>query len=147
MHVDLRLELVAVVAVSRGAAPRGAAPIARRQSGAASSADALRQRGDPVAVAGRLAAEGDRAAGPQDAAKLAERAREVGDVVQDGVAEDEVEALVRERQPLGLGDARVSTSTPEPLGAERRARSSIPGEMSVAVARSISPSCSRLSEK
>ena len=40
----------------------------------------------------------------------------------------------------------VSTSTPS-VGGARESVASIPGEMSVAVARSISPSWSRLSEK
>ena len=49
----------------------------------------------------------------------------------------------------GSGSASVATvSTSSPSSpALRRSVASIPGEMSVAVARSISPSCSRLSEK
>ena len=42
-------------------------------------------------------------AGAQDAAEFGEGTLEVGDVVQDRVAEDEVEALVLEGQLLGLG--------------------------------------------
>ena len=62
------------------------------------------------------------------------------------MAEDQVEALVVERQPLGLGAHRRDLE-PEPVGGGAQSASSIPGEMSVAVERSIAPSCSRLSEK
>jgi hypothetical protein len=51
----------------------------------------------------RLAAEGDRAAGAQHAQELGEGAVEVGQVVEDGVAEDDVERLVLERQLGSIG--------------------------------------------
>ena len=53
------------------------------------------------------------------------------------MAEDEVEALVLERQPLGVGAHRRDLE-PELGRPSRAASSSMPGEMSVAVARSIS---------
>ena len=61
------------------------------------------------------------------------------------MAEDDVEALVLEGQFLGLGDDGLA-SRPSPSAVVER-RCSMPGEMSVAVSRSITPSCSRLSEK
>ena len=106
----------------------------------------LRQRRQAVAVARGLAGEGDRAARAQHAAEFGEGAVEVGDVVEDGVAEDEVEALVLEGQLLGLGGDGVTPSRPSASAVPAR-RSSIPGEMSVAVSRSITPSWTRLSEK
>ena len=57
-----------------------------------------------IAVAGRLAGEQQGAAGCQHARELAESARQVGDVVQHGVAQHEVEARVLEGQPLGVRD-------------------------------------------
>ena len=85
----------------------------------------------PVAVARRLAGEGDHAAGAQDAVELAERLVEVGQVVQHRVAEDEVEGLVGERQRARLRRDRLDL---EARAARRwpRSVSSIPGEMSVA---------------
>ena len=65
--------------------------------------------------------------------------------MEDGVAEDEVEALVGEGQHLRLGAHRLHLE-PERLGGGA-SRLSIPGEMSVAVSFSITPSWSRLSEK
>ena len=66
-------------------------------------------------------------------------------MVQHGVAEHEVEALVVERQLGGVAGRGLDV---EP---EHRALassvSSIPGEMSVQVAERITPSCSRFSEK
>ncbi len=66
-------------------------------------------------------------------------------MVQDGVAEDEVEALVLEGQLLGLGLRGLDLEA-QPLGGARQPLQH-PGEMSVAVRLSIAPSCSRLSEK
>ena len=53
--------------------------------------------------------------------ELGERPAEVRDVVEDGVSEDEVEALVGERQALGLGADRLDLES-QPLGrrAQRR---------------------------
>ena len=62
------------------------------------------------------------------------------------MAEDEVEALVLEGQLLGLGGDGVDLE-PEAGRRFRRGARSIPGEMSVAVSRSITPSWTRLSEK
>ena len=86
---------------------------------------ALRQRGEAVAVARGLAGEGDRAARAQHAAEFGEGPVEVGDVVQDGVAEDEVEALVLEGQHLGLGPHGLDLE-PEAGGGVRQARSAFP---------------------
>ena len=126
---------------ARRLAPTSAAPDRRRQQ-----PGALRQRRQAVAVAGGLAGEGDHPARPQHALELGEGAVEVGDVVEDGVAEDEVEALVLEGQRLGLGGDRLALSRPS-AAAVAASRFSIPGEMSVAVSRSITPSWTRLSEK
>ena len=62
------------------------------------------------------------------------------------MAEDEVEALVLEGQLLGLGRHRLDLQARAPRRSSE-SRCSIPGEMSVAVSRSITPSWSRLSEK
>ncbi len=78
----------------------------------------LGQGGEAVAVARRLAGEGDHAAGAQDAAEFGEGALQVGDVVKDGVAEDEVEALLLEGELLGLGRDRPHLQ-PERLGGTR----------------------------
>ena len=82
-----------VVAVAAGGGAHRRAPDRRQRVRAA-----LGQLGDPVAVARGLAAEGDRAAGPQHAPELAEGALEVGQVVQHRVAEHEVEGVVGEGQ-------------------------------------------------
>ena len=68
---------------------------------------ALRDDCDSVAVARRLAREGDDSAGAQHAPELAERLLQVRDVVQHGVAEDDVERVVLERQPLGVAHDRL----------------------------------------
>src|SRR6185312_13814358 len=59
---------------------------------------------------------GDRAAGAQHPAEFGEGAVEVGDVVEDGVAEDEVEALVLEGQRLGLGGDGGDAADAERVG-------------------------------
>ena len=82
----------------RGARADRATP--QRRDGAR---EPLRHARQAVAVAGGLAGEQQRAAGSEHALELGERAREVGDVVQHGVAEHEVEAPVREGQALGVG--------------------------------------------
>ena len=56
----------------------------------------LRVRGETVAVPGGLAAEGDRSTGPQHASELRERSVELGQVMQHGVPENEVERVVTE---------------------------------------------------
>ena len=58
--------------------------------------------------------------GPQHAAELGEGAVEVGDVVEDGVAEDEVEALVLEGQRLGLGGDGLDASSPSASAVRRQ---------------------------
>ncbi len=66
-------------------------------------------------------------------------------MVQHGVAEHEVEAPVLERQPLGVGAHGLDL---EPSRcALALSVASIPGEMSVQVACSISPARSRFSVK
>jgi hypothetical protein len=62
----------------------------------------LGQAGDPVAIARGLAAEDDPPARAQHAAELGEGGVEVRQVVQHGVAEDEVERVVGERERVGL---------------------------------------------
>ena len=59
--------------------------------------------------------------GREHALELGERARQVGDVVQDRVAEHEVEALVRERQRLGVGGHGLDLQA-QPLGVGGEAR-------------------------
>ena len=85
-------------------------------------------------------------AGPQHAAELAEGAVEVGQVVQHGVAEDEVEGVVLEGQLLGVAGDGARRRAPR-----RRAlacsASSIPGEMSVHTASPTNPAWSMLSVK
>ena len=118
MHVDELLEVV-IGLVARifaaGARTDEPAPQGRRQGGAE-----LRHAGDPVAMARGLAGEHDDASGAQHAVKVGERPRQVREVVQYGVAEDEVEALVGEGQPAGLTADRADLE-PEPLrvGAQR----------------------------
>ena len=68
-----------------------------------------------VAEPRRLAAERDPAARAQDAVELREGLVEVREVVEDGVAEDEVERAVLERQRLGVAGARVDLE-PEARG-------------------------------
>jgi hypothetical protein len=107
VHVDLALELVvlgAAVAVALGRrlgahqrAPRGRHPVG----------GTLGVVRDPVAVAGGLTRERHDAARLQHAQELRERAVEVRQVVQDGVAEDEVEGLGLERQLLGIARHHV----------------------------------------
>ena len=78
--------------------------------------------------------------------KLREGALEIGDVVQDGVPEDEVEALVGERQRLRLGPT-VGDLDPELRGGGARASRASPARCRSPSARSISPSWARLSVK
>ncbi len=86
------------VAHRRGARADRAAPQRRDRGG-----EALGHGRQAVAVARRLAREQHRAARREHALELGERALQVGDVVQHRVAEHEVEAVVRERQALGVG--------------------------------------------
>ena len=53
-----------------------------------------------------LAGEHERAAGREHAVEFEHRALEVGNVVQHGMADDQVKALVGERQALRVGDLR-----------------------------------------
>ncbi len=145
VDVDLALERVAVRLLGLGDGA-GSGPTSAPPGGGDEQSGPLGQRGEAVAVARGLAGEGDRAAGAQHAAEFGEGLVEVGDVVEDGVAEDEVEALVLEGQLLGLGRHGLDVQ-PQSLGRVGESRFSIPGEMSVAVSVSIAPSCSRLSEK
>ena len=112
----------------RGPAPHGPAPERREGAG-----EALGHPREAVAVAGGLAGEQDRPAGRQDALELGECPGQVGDVMEDRVAEDEVEALIGERQVLGVGGLGRDF---EPEARRRSACSvaSIPGEMSLQVA-------------
>ena len=71
---------------------------------------------------------------------------EVGQVVQHRVAEHEVERLVLERQLLGVAGHGLDLQ-PQLRGASARSASSMPGEMSVAVASPTTPARSRLSVK
>ena len=110
----------------------------RRQSRREKVPGLLRDVGEPVAVAGRLAAEDDHAARPEDPEELGEGLVEVGDVVEDGVAEHHVEALVLEGQDFGFGDHGASPGR-RASPRSSSATASIPGEMSVAVRLSIRP--------
>jgi len=98
VHVDDGLEgrllrdvVVAVAHRRRGAHERSPGRRERVRG-------ALGDRREPIAVVRGLAAEGDHPAGGEHAAKLAQRGAEVGQVVQDRVAEDDVEAVVFEGQ-------------------------------------------------
>ena len=75
---------------------------ARRHSRRDPHRRALGHGRDPVAVTRRLAGEEQRPAGREHAVELGERAVEIGQVVQYGVAEHEVEALVLERERGGV---------------------------------------------
>ena len=77
--------------------------------------------------------------------ELGEGAVEVGQVVEHGVAEHEVEAVVVERQLGGVEDGGLDLEAS--AGALPSSVSSMPGEMSVQVPAPITPSCIRLSEK
>ena len=116
-----RLELV-VARRRRRCGPRRAALRAQQRAATAAPGApraALGVRGDAVAVARRLAGE-ERRVPPGRSTRWNSRegAVEVGQVVQDGVAEDEVEGRVLERQRLGVGDAGVARRGP----AARRCR-------------------------
>ncbi len=147
VDVDLALERVAVGLLGLGDGARAGADQRGARAGASEQAGALRQRREAVAVARGLAGEDDRAAGPQDAAELGEGPVEVGDVVQDGVAEDEVEALVLEGQLLGLGGDRVSTSSPSAVGGRRERASASPARCRSRSAARSRRAARRLSEK
>src|SRR5688500_11254814 len=115
MNVDLAFERMAVqmmvgggvsvaivgvlvgAVVARGARSHQCAP--RR---GARGADPRRNGSKPVAVARGLAAENDGATGTKHAAELGEGLGEVGDVVKDGMTEDEVEALIFEWERLRI---------------------------------------------
>ena len=60
----------------------------------------------------------ERPAGREHARELGERSVEVRQVVEDGVAEHEIERLVLERKSLGVGLNRLDLE-PEPLGGRR----------------------------
>ena len=125
-----------------GARRPGGPAAARRHAGASASAPRLGSEAIRSPEPRRLAGEHDPAAGPQHPVKLGEGAAQVGQVVQDGVAEHEVEALVGERQRLGVGARGPAPGGP---GAARCAASvaTMPGEMSVQVASPTTPACSR----
>ena len=106
---------------SASATARRRAPNSAPPGGGDDHPGPLRAAREAVAVARGLAGEGDHAARPQHAAELGEGLLEVGDVVQDGVAEDEVEALVLEGQLLGLGGDRLDVE-PERVGGRREPR-------------------------
>ena len=95
---------------------------------------------EPVSQARRLAGEGDPAAGAEHPEELAERPIEVGQVVQHGVAEDEVKALSANGSDSASARAvltlrfRRAALTPRVL--------TIPGEMSVQVASRTTPAWS-----
>ena len=76
---------------------------ARRHGGRERDRAPLGDRREAVADPRRLAGEHDPPAGLQHAVELRERALEIGQVVEHGVAEHEVEAGVRERQRLRVG--------------------------------------------
>ena len=107
-----------------GTSAAAGADQARARPGRASIPARFGTRREAVAVARGLAGEGDHPAGPQDAAEFGEGALEVGDVVEDGVAEDEVEALVLEGQLLGLGDRRLDARGRAPRRSPRGAAAS-----------------------
>ena len=98
VHVHHLLELVLLAGRVRvPVAPRPGAhqrPPERRHGVGA----ALGHAGQPVAVVRGLAAERHHAAGAQHAPELAEGGVQVGQVVEHGVADHEVEGLVLERQ-------------------------------------------------
>ena len=113
MHVDERLERLAVEAVvlvgmpaagRDGAVERVDRPRAHERAPQRRRGErrALGVGGDPVAGLRRLAGEEELPAGAQHPPELGERAVEVGDVVQDRMAEHEVEGVVVERQVLGI---------------------------------------------
>ena len=100
----------------------------RRHNGAASTPARLGTAAMPIAVARGLAAEDECAAGTQDAMKLAESAVEVGDVMKDRVAEDEIEALIGERQRFRLGARRGDVEAQAP-GARAKGREHAGGDV------------------
>ena len=122
VHVDDRLERVVlaaavVVAGRRGPRAHGAPP-GRRQP----QRGALGDRRDPVAVARRLAREEQRPAGREHAHELGEGAVEVGQVVEHGVAEHEVEAVVLERQLGGVAGGGLDLQARAPPRCARASR-------------------------
>ena len=112
VNVDLGLEVVAVLLRSRPRSRGADAPASRLQSGAVQQRGPLGDRREKIAVARGLAAEDQRAAGPQDPGELRERLAQVGDVMEDGVPEDEVEALVARRAASRPRPRRSATSRP-----------------------------------
>ena len=83
--------------------------------------EAAEQAGVAVADARRLAREHEPAARLEHAQHLAERRVEVGDVVQHGVADDDVERGVVVGDLLGVGDPAVDVEA-EVLGVAQRGR-------------------------
>ena len=139
VHVDLVLERVLALldrVVVGEAPPRADDPPPGRRDG---QRGALRPRGHAVAVTRRLARERQHPAGLQHAAELAEGGVQVGQVVQHGVAEDEVERVVGEQQALGLGARRLHAAAQPESSADADSVSSMPCEMSVATALSTTP--------
>ena len=115
------------------------APIARRQSGASDQAGALRQRRQAVAVARGLAGEGDRparAAGRGGIRRRPCRGRGCG----GGRRGRRRGRSSRPRRAAPRPRSRPSPTSSPSASAVAARRSSIPGEMSVAVSRSITPS-------
>ena len=97
----------AAVGAARGSAPQQRAPQRRQRQRAP-----LGHRDEAVAVARRLAAEGHHASGAQHAPELAKRAGEIGQVVQHGVAEDEVAASRPPGRSMSSAAGSASSSSP-----------------------------------
>ena len=149
VHVDEPLER-AVGVLGRGRGVRavllGAARIARRHAGSTSAPTRFGIAARRSPWRGRLAHEGERPARGEHAVELRHRAVEAGQVVQHRVAEHEVERPVLEGQRSASACDGLDLEA-ELLRGRRRAARSIPGEMSVATACSITPARSRLSVK
>ena len=144
VHVDHLLETRLLVRGMRGAvAARAGAdqgsPQRRQRIGAA-----LRQLGEPVAVARRLAAESDHAARTQHTPKLGERGGEIREVMQHRVSHDEVEAVVLEGQLGSLAAAGLDVKL-EPRGRLGELREHARGD--VARHRPLDDACSHQVER
>ena len=126
VDVDLGLHRVAVVGIGAAVVVAGAGADRPPPERSGRNGRALGPGRDPVAVGGRLAAEDQRPAGLEHPQELGGGDLEIGDVVEDSVAEHQVEGVVWERELLGVGDDGVDVEA-EGLGVGARARRASPG--------------------
>ena len=118
VHAPLELMVDAVGGPGSGRGWSGAGAQQRPPGWSEPLRPRLRDCGETVAEARRLAGEDDPPARSQHAVELGERALQIGEVVQHRVAEHQVKARFCERERLRVGAGRPDAEA-EPIGVDR----------------------------